>query len=146
MKWERGEFTIVDDREALDIELIYNFLSKYSYWAKNIPRDVVVKSLNHSLCFGLFKKHQQIGFGRVVTDRATFAYLADIFIVENYRGKELGKWLVECILKHPELQGLRRWMLSTADAQQLYHEFGFQPLHKPERFMEKHNPDIYLFS
>ncbi|AKG21381.1 GNAT family N-acetyltransferase [Calothrix sp. 336/3] len=143
MKWEKGEFTVVDRREALDVELIYNFLSKSSYWAKGIPREVVVKALDHSLCFGLFKDHRQIGFGRVVTDLATFAYLADVFIVEDYRGKGLGKWLLECILKHPELQGLRRWMLSTADAQELYHQFGFKSLLKPERFMEKHNPDIY---
>lgn len=143
MKWERREFTVIDRRENLDVELIYNFLSNFSYWAKGISREAVVKSLDNSLCFGLFKDDKQIGFGRVVTDHATFAYLADVFILEDYRGKGLGKWLVECIVKHPDLQGLRRWMLATADAQQLYHQFGFTSLNKPERFMEKHNPDIY---
>lgn len=134
---------VSDCRENLDVELIYHFLNNLSYWAKGISREVVVKSLDNSLCFGLFKGNKQIGFGRVVTDRATFAYLADIFIVEEYQGKGLGKWLIECIVKHPELQSLRRWMLATADAQQLYHLYGFVPLGNPERFMEKHNPNIY---
>lgn len=143
MKWEQREFIVSDCRENLDVELIYHFLNNFSYWAKGISREVVVKSLDNSLCFGLFKDGKQIGFGRVVTDRATFAYLADVFIVEDYRGKGLGKWLVECIVEHAELQGLRRWMLVTADAQQLYHQYRFTPLSKPERFMEKHDPDIY---
>jgi GNAT superfamily N-acetyltransferase len=143
MKWKQGEFIVSDSQESLDIEFIYNFLNGSSYWAKGIPKEVLVKSLDHSLCFGLFRDNQQIGFGRVVTDHATFAYLADVFIAENYRRKGLGKWLVECIVGHPELQGLRRWILATADAHQLYHQYGFTPLSKPERFMEKHNPDIY---
>lgn len=143
MKWKQREFTVSDRREDLDVDLIYCFLNDLSYWAKGISREVVVKSLDNSLCFGLFEGDKQIGFGRVVTDRATFAYLADVFIVEDYRGKGLGKWLVECIVEHPELQSLRRWMLATADAQQLYHRYGFAPLDKPERFMEKHNPAIY---
>ena len=143
MKWQKSEFTITDEREKLDVELIHNFLSNSSYWSKGIPREVVAKSLAHSLCFGLFDLDQQIGFGRVVTDRATFAYLADVFVVENYRGQGLGKWLVACILEHPELRDLRRWMLATLDAHQLYHQYGFVPLSNPERFMEVHNPNIY---
>jgi GNAT superfamily N-acetyltransferase len=143
MEWKQREFTVSDYRENLDVELIHHFLSNLSYWAKDISREVVVKSLDNSLCFGLFRENKQIGFGRVVTDRATFAYLADVFIIEEYRGKGLGKWLVECIIKHPELQDLRRWVLATADAQQLYQLYGFTPLDKPERFMEKHDPDIY---
>jgi GNAT superfamily N-acetyltransferase len=118
-------------------------LSSLSYWAKDIPREVVVKSLDNSLCFGLFQGNKQIGFGRVVTDYATFAYLADVFVIEEYRKKGLGKWLIECIVKHPQLQGLRRWMLATADAQDLYHRYGFVSLGNPERFMEKHDPNIY---
>lgn len=146
MKWQLGEFTITDCRENLNVELIYNFLSHSSYWAKGITREVIVKSLDNSLCFGLFQGNKQIGFGRVVTDCATFAYLADIFIVENYRGRGLGKWLVGCILEHPELQGLRRWMLATADAHQLYHQHGFMPLSNPERFMERYAPYSDEFS
>jgi len=143
MRWERGEFTIVDRREDLDVDMIHDFLSNFSYWSKGISRETVVKSLGHSLCFGLFKDSQQIGFGRVVSDRTTFAYIADVFVLEDYRGQGLGKWLVECIVNHPELQGLRRWMLATADAHPLYEQFGFKPLNKPERFMEKHDPDVY---
>jgi GNAT superfamily N-acetyltransferase len=143
MRWERGEFTIVDRREDLDVEMIHDFLSNFSYWSKGISRETVVKSLERSLCFGLFRDSQQIGFGRVVSDRTTFAYLADVFILEDYRGQGLGKWLVECIVQHPELQGLRRWILATADAHPLYEQFGFKPLSKPERFMEKHDPDVY---
>jgi GNAT superfamily N-acetyltransferase len=143
MEWKQGEFTVSDCRENLDVELIYHFLSSLSYWAKDIPREVVVKSLDNSLCFGLFEGNKQIGFGRVVTDCATFAYLADVFIVEEYRKKGLGKWLIECIVKHPQLQGLRRWMLATADAQELYHRYGFVSLGNPERFMEKHSPNVY---
>jgi GNAT superfamily N-acetyltransferase len=143
MEWKQEEFTVSDCRENLDVELIYHFLNSLSYWAKDIPREVIVKSLDNSLCFGLFEGNKQIGFGRVVTDCATFAYLADVFVVEEYRKKGLGKWLIECIVKHPQLQGLRRWMLATADAQELYHRYGFVSLSNPERFMEKHDPNIY---
>ncbi|TYQ30975.1 GNAT family N-acetyltransferase [Pseudanabaena sp. UWO310] len=143
MEWKQEKFTVSDCRENLDFELIYHFLNSLSYWAKDIPREVVVKSLDNSLCFGLFQGNKQIGFGRVVTDYATFAYLADVFVVEEYRKKGLGKWLIECIIKHPQLQGLRRWMLATADAQGLYHQYGFVSLGNPERFMEKHDPNIY---
>lgn len=143
MEWKQEEFTVSDCRENLDFEFIFHFLSSLSYWAKDIPREVVVKSLDNSLCFGLFQGNKQIGFGRVVTDYATFAYLADVFVIEEYRKKGLGKWLIECIVKHPQLQGLRRWMLATADAQDLYHQYGFGSLGNPERFMEKHDPNIY---
>lgn len=143
MQWKHREFRVSDCQAHLDVEFIHHFLDKFSYWAKGISREAVVKSLDHSLCFGLFKGDQQIGFGRVVTDRATFAYLADIFIVEAYRGQGLGKWLIECILEHPELQGLRRWMLATADAHQFYGQYGFTPLSNPARFMEKNDPNIY---
>ena len=143
MKWAAGDYAITDCRDDLDIEMIFDFLSGISYWATGISKEVVVKSMEHSACFGVFEGKQQIGFGRVVTDWATFAYLADVFILESHRGKGLGKWLVECILAHPELQDLRRWMLATADAHQLYAQYGFASLSNPERFMEKSDPDVY---
>ena len=114
MKWEQGEFTITDREKDLDIETIYNFVHE-SYWAKGIPRTTLELALNNSLCFGMRHNSKQVGFGRVVTDRATFAYLADVFIVPTYRGRGLGKWLVSCMLAHPKLQGLRRWLVATCD-------------------------------
>jgi GNAT superfamily N-acetyltransferase len=142
MEWKQGEFTITDRREDLDIEIIHFFLHA-SYWAKGIPRSVVEKSLNHSLCFGLYHHAKQVGFGRAVSDQATFAYLADVFVLPDYRGRDLGTWLVACILAHPELQGLRRWLLATRDAHMLYEQIGFVALRKPEWFMEINDPDIY---
>ena len=142
MEWKQGEFTITDRREDLDMETIHNNLRE-SYWAKNIPRSVVEKAVKNSLCFGLYRNSRQIGFGRAVTDRATFAYLGDVFVVSAFRGCGLGKWLVSCILSHPELQGLRRLMLATMDAHRLYEQNGFAALKEPGRFMEIHNPDIY---
>ncbi|MBI3524402.1 MAG: GNAT family N-acetyltransferase [Betaproteobacteria bacterium] len=143
MNWQRDEFTITDDRASLDIPLIHDFL-RTSYWAKGIPKEIVVKALENSLCFGVFHQSRQVGFGRVVTDRATFAYLADVFVIESYRGRGIGKWLVACVREHPELQGLRRWLLATADAHQLYRQHGFAPLGKPDRMMEIVDPEIYL--
>ena len=142
MEWKQGEFTVTDEREDLDIETIHNFLRE-SYWAKGIPRPIVEKAVNNSLCFGLYHNSTQIGFGRAVTDQATFAYLADVFVVPAYRGRGLGKWLVSCVLAHPELQGLRRWLLATLDAHGLYEQNGFVALRKPEWFMEINDPDIY---
>ncbi len=131
----KNDFIISTDRSKLDIAFIHNYLSKESYWAKNIPVDVVKKSIEGSFCFGLYHDKDQVGFARVITDNATFGYLADVFIIENYRGKGLSKWLMEEIMKHPELQGFRRWMLATRDAHGLYVQFGFLPLDKPERIM-----------
>lgn len=143
MKWQQGEFTVTDKREDLDMEVIYGFLCKESYWAKNIPRATVEKSVEHSLCFGLYHHNKQIGFARAISDCATFAYLADVFVVPDYRGQGLGKWLIACILAHPELQGLRRWLLATLDAHGLYEQNGFVVLRYPEWFLEIHHPDIY---
>ncbi|MBU0543967.1 MAG: GNAT family N-acetyltransferase [Proteobacteria bacterium] len=142
MEWKQGEFTITDSRDDLDIETVHNFLSE-SYWAKKIPMSTVEKAVKNSLCFGLYHDSKQVGFGRAVTDRATFAYLGDVFVVPGFRGRGLGKWLVSCILSHPELQGLRRMMLATLDAHRLYEQNGFVALREPGRFMEIHNPDIY---
>lgn len=143
MKWQQGDFTVTDNREDLDIEVIHGFLCRESYWAEHIPRATIEKAMAHSLCFGLYHADKQIGFARAVSDHATFAYLADVFVLSDYRGRGLGKWLVSCILIHPELQGLRRWMLATLDAHGLYEQNGFVPLRHPEWFLEIHYPDIY---
>jgi GNAT superfamily N-acetyltransferase len=124
--------------------LIQRFLSEQSYWAPGIPRHVVERSLKNSLCFGLFHESQQIGFARLVTDRATFAWLADVFVIEAFRSQGLGKWMTESLLRHPDLQGLRRILLGTRDAHGLYAQFGFMPLAEPSRFLEIHWPNLYL--
>ena len=139
----RDNFLISTDKSKLDIGLIHNYLSKESYWAKGIPLEILKRSIDNSVCFGLYDGTAQAGFTRVVTDKATFAYIGDVFILEKYRGKNLSKWLMETILKHPELQGFRRWMLLTRDAQELYRKFGFIEFHAPERCMELWTPDVY---
>lgn len=135
MEWQQGEFTVTDRMEDLDIEVIHGFLHQ-SYWAKGIPRATVERAVRNSLCFGIYHPGGQIGFGRAITDRTTFAYLADVFVLPGFRGRGLGKWLIACILAHPELQGLRRWLLATSDAHGMYRKNGFSPLKKPENFME----------
>jgi len=142
MQWCRDTFTVTCDPAKLDLALITEFLAS-SYWAKGIPAATVAKSLEGSLCFAVLDGERQIGFARVITDRATIAYLGDVFILPGYRGRGLSKWLMECVLSHPDLQGLRRWVLATRDAHGLYKQFGFTPLKRPEVFMERHNPDIY---
>jgi GNAT superfamily N-acetyltransferase len=142
MEWTRDKFTVTTDKARLDRDVIERFLGS-SYWAENIPRTTVDKSIDNSLCFGLLEENRQIGFARVVTDSATFAYLADVFVLPEHRGAGLGKWLIECVVSHPDLQGLRRWVLGTRDAHGLYRQFGFTPLKRPEIFMELHNPDVY---
>lgn len=137
-EFQKAAFIISTDKSKLNIELIHDYLSKHSYWAPNIPREIVERSIQNSLCFGLYHRNDQIGFARVTTDFATFGYLADVFILEDYRGRGLSKWLMECIFeKTPELQGFRRWSLATADAHGLYEQFGFTALARPERMMEK---------
>ena len=123
--------------------MVHHYLCNESYWAKNIPLGIVKKRIKGSVCFGLYHHEEQIGFARVITDRATFGYLADVFILENYRGRSLGKWLMEVLMGHPRLQGFRRWMLATRDAHGLYASFGFKPLDKPERFMRLSPFDEY---
>jgi GNAT superfamily N-acetyltransferase len=127
---------ISDDPALLDRAFVHHFLSEHSYWARGVPREMVDCSLEHSLCFGVYRDGQQIGFARAVTDFATFAWLADVFIVEDNRAKGIGKKLVAAVLGHPRLQGMRRFLLGTRDAHGLYARFGFQPLAYPERFME----------
>lgn len=130
------EWEVSTDQQRLDRKLIHEFLS-HSYWANGISVELVEKALDHSLCFGLYENGQQIAFGRVVTDFATFGYLADIFVVEPRRGEGVGRFLVEKMVNHAELKPLRRLMLATLDAQRLYSPFGFEELKHPERFMEK---------
>jgi GNAT superfamily N-acetyltransferase len=136
------KYEISTDRDKLNVTLIHHFLSS-SYWAQDIPRAVVEKSIEHSLCFGAYCEGSQIGFARVVTDFAAIAYLADVFVVPEHRGRGVAKMLVRAVLEHPELQGLRRFILATKDAHGLYAQFGFQPLSNPENFMTVHKPDVY---
>jgi len=137
-----GEFEISTDPSRIDIPLVHRFLTS-SYWAKGIPETTVRRSIEGSLCFGVYRGSRQVGFARVISDYATFAYLADVFVVEDFRGRALAVWLMQCIVDHPELQGLRRWSLVTRDAHRLYRKFGFRELSAPERWMERHNPHVY---
>ena len=134
---------ITDDPALIDVPFVHHFLSTQSYWAQNIPYHLVARSIQNSMCFGAYLGGKQIGFARVVTDTATFAYLADVFIIPEHRGKGYSKQLMAFIHAHPGLQGLRRWMLGTRDAHGLYNQFGWTPLSSPERFMHLHKPDIY---
>ncbi|MBL7741269.1 MAG: GNAT family N-acetyltransferase [Chitinophagaceae bacterium] len=138
----KGEFSISTDKNKLDIDFIHGFLT-CSYWAENISRDIIERSIRSSLSFGVYFQDKQVGFARMITDEATFAYLADVFIDEPFRGKGLSKWLMEVILSHPDLQGLRRMMLATRDAHGLYSRFGFTAITHPERWMQIHDPGIY---
>lgn len=139
---KREGFTISTDPARLDRALIHEFLTA-SYWAKGIPRETVDRSIEGALCFGLYENGRQVGFARVITDSATFAYLADVFVLESHRGRGLAAWLMETILAHPDLQGLRRWMLLTRDAHPLYRKVGFTELARPERVMEKVDAGVY---
>lgn len=141
---KQGSFVISTDRSRLNLEAIHNFLSN-SYWAKGISQELVARSIAHSLCFGLYTSSgQQVGFARVVTDDTTFAYLCDVYVLEDYRGLALGKALMRVIVDHPVLQRVRRALLATRDAHGLYKQFGFDALAKPEVFMEINRPDIYV--
>jgi len=143
MEWQNGEFTVSTDRNRLQIDAIHKFLAEESYWAKERTREQTELAIKNSLPFGVYRDEKQIGFARVVTDYATFAYLGDVYILEEFRGKGLSKWLMETILSHPDLHGFRRWILATADAHGLYGQFGFSALKFPERWMEKSAPNAY---
>jgi GNAT superfamily N-acetyltransferase len=142
MEWRREAYTISTDKARLDRAAIHAFLQD-SYWAAGIPREVVDKSIRNSLCFGIYEREAQVGFARVVTDFSTFAYLADVFVLPSHRGRGLAVWLMEVIRAHPELQGLRRWVLATRDAHALYRKTGFQALDDPGRFMEIVDREVY---
>jgi GNAT superfamily N-acetyltransferase len=163
VEYRRDEFVISTSRERLSLDVVHGFLTN-CYWAKGIPREVVARSIEHSLCFGVYDesprfakearpcaqgKHgatEQVGFARVVSDFATAAYLGDVFVLESHRGRGLSKWLMQCVVGHPALQNLRRWILLTRDAHGLYSQFGFTPVKAPERFMELHRPNVYQTS
>ena len=140
---QKGDFLISTENKRFDIASIHRFLAYESYWSKDIPLPIVQKAVSNSLCFGVFKGDEQIGFARVVTDYVTFAWLADVFIHQEYRGMGLSKWMLEFIMDHPDLQVLRRWMLATRDAHGLYERYGFKPVANPERLMENHQPDVF---
>ncbi|MRI32937.1 GNAT family N-acetyltransferase [Endozoicomonas sp. OPT23] len=143
MDWYNNNFSISSDKSRLNLSVIHAYLSKDAYWCQGVPEATVTKAIQNSLCFGIYQKNEQVGFARLVTDKATFAYLADVFVLPDFQGQGLSKWLMECILEHPDLQGLRRIALMTGDAHGLYERYGFKPAAVPENYMEKHNPTIY---
>ncbi|QSQ23335.1 GNAT family N-acetyltransferase [Pyxidicoccus parkwayensis] len=140
----RGDdgFVVSDDPARIDLDVVYGYLSR-SYWSEGIPRATVERAVCNSMVFGLYASDRQVGFARVITDRASFAWLCDVFVLEDFQGRGLGKWLMEAVSSHPDLQGLRRFMLATRDAHGLYERYGFRPMKSPERFMERHDPDVY---
>ena len=140
--WVNDTFTVTCDPAKMDHAVVAGFLAS-SNWARGIPPATVRKSLENSLCFALLDGDRQVGFARVISDYATIAYLGDVFVLPEYRGRGLSKWLMECVTSHPELQGLRRWILATSDAHGLYGQFGFTSLTRPESFMERHDPNVY---
>jgi len=142
MDFTKDKFYISTEKEKMDIDLIHSFLTR-SYWAEGISKEIIRRSIEGALCFGVFENDKQVGFARMITDRATFAYLADVFIIEEYRGLGLSKWLMEVIMSYPDLQGLRRMMLATRDAHELYKKFGFTLLTNVDRWMQIHYPDVY---
>jgi GNAT superfamily N-acetyltransferase len=139
----KDDYCISTDKSRLDTDAIHEFLSTKAYWCLNIPKDKVETGIEHSLCFGVYRNQQQIGFARVISDFAAIAYLGDVYIVEEERGKGLSKWLMETVMTHPDLQGLRRWILLTGDAHGLYRQFGWKELADPARWMELHNKNVY---
>jgi len=142
-EYHNGNFMVSSDPGKLDIEAIHAFLSKESYWAKGIPKEIMIRAIENSLCFGVYENSKQIGFARIITDHATYAYLCDVYILETHRGKGLAKWLMRMIMAYPSIQGLRRITLVTRDAHGLYGQFGFTALNRPEGYMELVRRDIY---
>jgi len=142
MEWRKGNYLVSTDKNKIDTTAVHHFLSR-SYWAEGISSEIVKKGIDNSLCFGVYNQAKLVGFARVISDFATFAYLADVFIIPEERGKGLSKWLIKLIIEHPQLQGLRRFTLATKDAHGLYAQFGFTLFDMPERWMNRHNPDVY---
>lgn len=141
-EWTRGSLLVSTDRSRIDLDMVHGFL-RDSYWAAGMPRELLRRAIEHSLAFGVYDGAKQVGFGRVITDCATYAYLSDVFIVEAYRGRGLSKWMMECILAHPDLQGLRRFSLFTRDASGLYEQYGFGPARSPSVYLERYAPNVY---
>ena len=142
MEWQRGDYEVSTDPERIDIESVHRFLSDEAYWSPGVPEDVVRRAIAGSIVFGLYRGSEQVGLARVVSDRATFAWLCDVYVLKEHRGHGLGKWLMECVKAHPDLQGLRHWLLATRDAHGLYAQYGFEPV-DPDRFMEIRDLDVY---
>jgi len=142
MEWTKDDFIITTDKDKIDVNYVHWFLTR-SYWAEAIPLATVKRSIEGSFCFSVIYLNHQVGFARLITDKATFGYLADVFIDENFRGRGLSKWLIEVIMNHPDVEGLRRLMLATQDAHGLYAQFGFTALTNTDRWMHIHNPDVY---
>ena len=141
-EWRRDEYVVSSDPARLQLDVIHAFLVR-SYWAKDVPREVIARSIEGSIAFGLYRGEDQVGFARVISDQATFAYVADVFVLPPQRRQGLARWMMECILATPELQGLRRWLLVTRDAHALYRSVGFSPVSRPEGFMEISRHDLY---
>ena len=141
-EWVRGDLVISTDRQRLDIDAVHRYLAS-SYWAAGMPRAVLERGIENSLTFGIYHGDRQAGFARVITDLATYAYLSDVFVLEEYRGQGLSKWLMECVLDHPDLQGLRRFALFTRDAQGLYERYGFMPARGSSTYLERWTPNVY---
>lgn len=142
-QWERGEYRISCDQDDVDVDAVHAYLSR-AYWSEGIPRATVERALANSICISLLHRGRQVGFARVVTDRATFAYLCDVYVLEGHRGLGLGKWLVASARAHPDVVGVRRYVLVTRDAQGMYAGLGFAPLSDPGGFMEISRPGMYL--
>ena len=136
-----GEVEITTDKSRVDVDVVHRYLSESSYWAQDRSRETVERSVRHSLCFSVFADNEQIGFARVVSDHAVFAYLMDVFVVPEFRGRGISKALMRAVLDHPELQNLRLFLLRTSDAHGLYEQFGFRPVANPESLMAIQNPD-----
>jgi GNAT superfamily N-acetyltransferase len=143
MQIHNDSYSVSTDREKLDLPLIHAFLSAHAYWCLHIPFETFRRSVENSLCFGVYQGDSQVGFARIISDYATVAYLGDVFILPEHRGKGLSKRLIGDIMAHPALQGLRRWILLTRDAQGLYRQFDWRPIANPDLYMEIANPDIY---
>jgi GNAT superfamily N-acetyltransferase len=142
VEWQRDGYEISTDPARIDLKRTHHFLSEEAYWSPGVPFDVVSRAIQNSIVFGVYKGQTQVGMARIVSDKATFAWLCDVWIDPAERGHGLGKWLMECVKAHPDLQGLRRWMLATRDAHGLYAQYGFTPV-DPDRFMEIRDPDVY---
>jgi GNAT superfamily N-acetyltransferase len=160
MEWRQGDYRISDETARVDLDVVHGYLTT-SYWSEGIPREIVKRSVENALCFSLWwepgagsgaaapgevgtsSTPRQIGFARVITDRATFAYLGDVFVLEEFRGRGFSKWLMQVVIDHPDLQGLRRWVLLTRDAHGLYEKVGFTKIARPERYMERWTPELY---
>lgn len=141
--FDNGDYRISTDKSLLDRAKIHHYLSTEAYWCKGIPLDTFQRSVDNALCFGVYRQGELVGFARVISDFATIAYLGDVFILPEHRGKGLSKWLMETIMGHPDLQGLRRWILLTGDAHGLYRQFGWKDLAAPDKWMERHDAEVY---